>query len=139
MKLSRLIDGITDIYTENFKDIEITSVTCDSRKCRPGALFFAIRGAKHNGEDFIPAAHRAGARVFVCEGQMSVPVDSVAIYSKTPRKTLAELCSKMSGNPEKRLMFIGVTGTKGKTTTAYFISKILSCQYFYKKRCNLPF
>lgn len=125
MRLSSLLKGLSDIETLNFKDLEITSVSCDSRKCRPGAVFFAIKGARLCGRDFIPDAHMRGARVFVCEEKTNVFDDSVTIYSKNIRKTLAEMCSKMSGNPEKRLMFVGITGTKGKTTTAYITSKIL--------------
>ena len=125
MMLSQLIDGISGIEVVNFKDVEITRVTADSGSCRPGSLFFAIRGARRNGIDFIPDAYKAGARVFVCAEKIGEIADSVIVYTKTPRKTLAELCSKISGNPEKRLMFVGITGTKGKTTTAYFVSKIL--------------
>lgn len=126
MKLSKLIEGIKDIRIENFRDVEITSVTADSKKCRAGSLFVAVCGSKFNGNDYIDDAHQRGAHVFVSADEIRSNQNSTLIYSKCPRKTLAELCANLNGNPEKKLIFVGVTGTKGKTSTVCFLSDILS-------------
>ncbi len=127
MKLSKLIEGIKDIGIDNFRDIEITSVTADSNKCRAGSLFVAVRGSKFNGNNFIDDAYERGARVFVSNENIKNKQNKTIIYSKYSRKTLAELCANLNGNPEKKILFVGVTGTKGKTSTVCFLSNILSC------------
>lgn len=126
MKLSKLIEGINDIRIENFRDVEITSVTVDSKKCRAGSAFVALRGSKFNGNDFTEDAYDRGARVIVSAEKIKSKHKVIVIYSKCPRKTLAELCANLNGNPEKKMIFVGVTGTKGKTTTVCFLSDILS-------------
>lgn len=125
MKLSKLMEGISIRKCVNFTDAEITSVTADSRRCRAGSLFVALQGSRCNGTDFISDAYRRGARVFMVEEECTNLPNTTVIYSDNARKTLAELCSKLSGNPEKKLLFVGITGTKGKTTTAFLTSKIL--------------
>lgn len=125
MKLSKLIEGINGIVSVNFQDIEITSVTAISSRCRAGSLFVAINGSRFKGADFVLSAHDLGARAFVSSEKLPKLKNSVFIYSKCPRKTLAELCANLNGNPEKKLLFVGITGTKGKTTTAAFLSNIL--------------
>lgn len=126
MKLSKLIEGINDIRVEKFRDVEITSVTADSDRCRAGSVFVAVCGSHFNGNDFIESAFERGSRVFVTSEKVDTKHQSVIIYSKNARKTLAELCANLNGNPEKKLLFVGITGTKGKTSTACFLSDTLS-------------
>lgn len=125
MKLSRLLSDISDVEIGNFFEQEISSVTLDSRSARRGCIFVAIRGAKCDGGDYATEAYAQGARVFVSERKLVLPKEVTIIISKNARKTLAEICSKLSGNPEKKMMLVGITGTKGKTTTSVLLSKIL--------------
>lgn len=125
MKLSRLLESAATLEIPHEKDAEITLVTDDSRECVPGALFVVIKGAKADGENFIDEAYMRGARVFVLSKKRKLPKDSIAIYSENPRKSLAELCSAFYEHPEKKLLTVGITGTKGKTTTAHILGRIL--------------
>ena len=125
MKLSRLLSDISDVGIGNFSEREISFVTLDSRKAKAGCIFVAIRGSRCDGGEYAAEAYARGARVFVSERILELPKDSTVIISKNVRKTLAEICSNLSGNPEKKMMLIGITGTKGKTTTSVLLSKIL--------------
>ena len=104
---------------------EITALTYDSRKAQTGSLFFCLRGARSNGEDFAPAAYAQGCRCFVSEGTLDVPEDADVVRVSDARQALAQISAAFFGFPQRELTIIGVTGTKGKTTTTFMIRSIL--------------
>ena len=97
---------------------EITALTYDSRKAQTGSLFFCLRGARSNGEDFAPAAYAQGCRCFVSEGTLDVPEDADVVRVSDARQALAQISAAFFGFPQRDVTIIGITGTKGKTTVA---------------------
>ncbi len=118
MKLSKLLGELP--YGN--KDVEITSITNDSRKVKEGTLFFCIRGFNVDGHKFAAAAAQAGAAAVVSDH--NVGVDCQVIVNDT-RTAYAKACSEFFGNPKDKLKLIGITGTNGKTTTAFLIKSML--------------
>jgi len=104
---------------------EVTAVVYDSRSAGAGACFVAVRGWKNDGHDFIVDAVDAGCSAIVCEDATNVP-DSVAraVVDDT-HSALGRLAQAIVGNPAKKLVNVGVTGTNGKTTVAHLIFNIL--------------
>jgi UDP-N-acetylmuramoyl-L-alanyl-D-glutamate--2,6-diaminopimelate ligase len=101
----------------------ITDIQYDSRLVAPGALFVALRGGYVDGHEFIDAAIRIGAAAVMVERQL--PVDAPQIIVPDSRAELATAAAAYFGHPSRELDVIGVTGTDGKTTTAYFLDHIL--------------
>jgi UDP-N-acetylmuramoyl-L-alanyl-D-glutamate--2,6-diaminopimelate ligase len=104
-------------------DPEITGITEDSRRVRPGSLFVAIPGVDRDGHAFIGDAIRRGAVAVVGQQAQQLLVPYVQVTES--RAALAHLCSAWHGLPSRKLCVIGVTGTDGKTTTVNLISSIL--------------
>lgn len=105
---------------------DVTALEYDSRKVRPGCLFFCLPGARMDGHDFAPQAYEFGCRAFVAERTLSLPADAVQFLVPDAREALARLSARFYGNPADELTIIAVTGTKGKTTTAILTSEILN-------------
>ncbi len=141
MNLSQLIEPLEPSQIIGTPDLEITSVEYDSRKVQKGTLFVCIRGYQSDGHDFIEDARKKGAAAFLVEelppglsqmqtdapaGQPSATLkDAVFIRVKDTRNALALTAAAWFGYPAKRLITIGLTGTKGKTSTAFMMKGIL--------------
>jgi UDP-N-acetylmuramoyl-L-alanyl-D-glutamate--2,6-diaminopimelate ligase len=103
--------------------VEIGSLAYDSRKARPGTLFFCVPGEKVDGHEFGPAAVAAGAVGLVVERELELDVAQVVVSSA--RAAMAPVAAAFHGDPSQELRVVGVTGTNGKTTTAFLIREVL--------------
>ncbi len=125
MKLRQLLKDVTGHEEYGDIDIDIKSIQYDSRLISPGDLFVAIKGGTSDGHDYIDAAINKGAAAVVGENYLNdcgVPCVRVG----NARKALAQLSGAYYGHPGRDLTMIGITGTNGKTTTAYLINSILT-------------
>lgn len=125
MKLNELLANLTYDCTADAKELEIAGVAYDSRKVVPGSLFVCLRGEKADGHDFIPQALQAGAAALIVEEMPKEAVEATVIRVSDSREALAHISATWFGYPSRHMTMIGVTGTKGKTTTTHMIKKIL--------------
>ncbi|MGQ9733483.1 MAG: UDP-N-acetylmuramoyl-L-alanyl-D-glutamate--2,6-diaminopimelate ligase [Candidatus Bipolaricaulia bacterium] len=129
MRLEALLRALEHwaISGEPRPESEIREIVCDSRSVRPGSLFVAIPGSKHDGHDYIPQAVARGASAIVGEREL---VLEGATYIRVPnsRRALAELAAAFYGHPTRKLYTVGITGTKGKTTVAHLAQSILGLE-----------
>jgi len=119
MRLSAIIAG-TGASLGRAPDAEVSLVTSDSRKVKPGALFVAVPGARSDGHDFAAAAARAGAVAVLAERPVAC-APATLLLVPSARRALALAAAAFLGHPAERLSVCGVTGTKGKTTVTYLV------------------
>ncbi|MEA1947472.1 MAG: UDP-N-acetylmuramoyl-L-alanyl-D-glutamate--2,6-diaminopimelate ligase [Thermodesulfobacteriota bacterium] len=134
MKLSSLLKTVTPVSfygtgpdAGQFSlspDPEISSIHYRAQDVKPGGLFVAIKGFAADGHDFIDEALARGASAIVT--QKPVIKKSIIIEVKNTRNALGAISDRFYSNPSKKLFLIGITGTNGKTTTAFFVENLLS-------------
>ncbi len=126
MQFTKLIQNLDYIEVIGNKDITINRIQFDSRKIEDGDVFVAVRGTESDGHDYIESAVSFGAKVVICEERPKIIFDNVTfVIVEKARKALARVSANYYANPSNELRIVGVTGTNGKTTVTFLISKLL--------------
>ncbi len=125
MKLNQLLERLKYQVAQGSDETEITTLVNDSRKVEAGSVFVCISGAVSDGHKYIPDVAAKGAAAIVVERDVEAPEHMTVIRVEDTRYALALMSAAYFGYPAEKLKVIGITGTKGKTTTTYMIKSIL--------------
>lgn len=125
MKLTTLLERLKYEILQGTEDIEITELVNDSRKATKGSVFVCIKGAVVDGHDLVDDVVEKGASAIIVEKEVQVPEHVTVVKVEDTRYALALASAAYFGYPAEELKVIGITGTKGKTTTTYMIKSIL--------------
>ena len=127
MKLTEYLEKLEYEIVRGDADREITEVVYDSRKLSKGCIFVCVEGANFDGHSAVPQAAEAGAGAVIVSKDVEVPADSDLTVVKVTdtRYAMAFIAAADNGYPADKLTTIGITGTKGKTTTTYMVKSIL--------------
>lgn len=127
MTIGRMLEHVEyQVISDYFHaETEVTALVYDSRKIEPGCMFVCIKGAAFDGHRCVQEAAKKGAVAVVVEHDVEKPEGLAVLRTANTRQALAELSAAWFGYPARRLKTIGITGTKGKTTTAYMVKSIL--------------
>ena len=125
MKLDKLLERLAYEVVQGSDGIEVTTLANDSRKVQEGSVFVCISGAVSDGHKYAHDVCEKGAAAVIVEKDVEVPEHVTVIKVSDTRYALALMSAAYFGYPAEKLKVIGITGTKGKTTTTYMIRSIL--------------
>ena len=128
MKLSKICEEIKYTLLQGSLETEVRDIIYDSRKIAPETMFVCMVGAVTDGHKYIPDAIEKGASVIVLEREeeaAQIPENITVLKVESARLALALMSAALFDHPARKLVTIGLTGTKGKTTTTYMIKKVL--------------
>ena len=130
MKLINILNGLNNYKIRGNQELEIANIVNDSRKATPNSLFVAIKGYEHDGHDYINDAINNGAIAVMLDitadlRKVTLPKGITVVIIQDTRFALAISACNFFGNPSRYFKLIGVTGTKGKTSTTFMIKSIL--------------
>lgn len=131
MQLREILVGIEGLKVRGNLDIDITHLDKDSRNIKENGLFIAIKGFSEDGHEYVETAIKQGATAVILQEGVStelikkIPTDITVVVAKDTRYALAICSCNFYGNPSRKFKLIGITGTKGKTTTSFMTKKIL--------------
>lgn len=125
MKLTQMLERLEYEVAQGSADIEVTELVNDSRKAGPGCVFVCISGAVSDGHFYVEDVTAKGAAAVIVERPVEAPEGVTVIHVDDTRYALALMSAAYFGYPAEKLKVIGITGTKGKTTTTYMVKSIL--------------
>ena len=130
MKLIDILKGVENYKAKGDLEVEINNIENNSKNIKEGDIFVAIKGFDFDGHDYVSDAIKQGAIAVVLDvtadlKKIKISKNTTVILVENTRKCLAKMASNFYGNPAKKLRLVGVTGTKGKTTTTFMIKSIL--------------
>lgn len=125
MKLTQMLERLEYEVAQGSADIEVTELVNDSRKAGPGCVFVCISGAVSDGHSYVEDVTAKGAAAVIVERPVEAPEGVTVIHVDDTRYALALMSAAYFGYPAEKLKVIGITGTKGKTTTTYMVKSIL--------------
>ncbi|MDM0947880.1 UDP-N-acetylmuramoyl-L-alanyl-D-glutamate--2,6-diaminopimelate ligase [Clostridium perfringens] len=125
MILKSLLKGLDYEVIKGNEESKVQNIRYDNRKIEQGDAFVCVKGFKVDGHSFIGDAIKKGAKTLIVQEYVSVQEDITIIKVRDTRKALAIMSSNYFGNPKDKLKIIGITGTNGKTTSAFIIKSIL--------------
>ena len=130
MKLAEIVKTVKPLAVDGSLEQEITGITYDSRRVMPGHLFVAVPGERTDGHRFVEAAIDRGAAAVVLERDMGFNPRATRIKVSNARHSMAQASAQFYNHPSQSLKVVGITGTNGKTTTAFMVHAIMEAAGF---------